>query len=246
MKTLIKNGHGEPSTGANLSDESSFGNGTIHELPVRGTKAKTNSILRAAAQVFAEQGYQAATMDTIAENAGVAKGTVYLYFPSKHELFFRVCDGYIAAIERIWTPAFEPTSPTAASQIQQNVHALLALTTETRDLLPLILEFWSTSASPHRHSRVAASFRRAYAKFRRLIADQIRKGQQNGEFERRADASQVAAMLLGALDGTLLQALFDPGLDPVSTGDRLATILLQSLASPEKAEGKLQPEDSVE
>jgi hypothetical protein len=55
-------------------------------------------------------------------------------------------------------------------------------------------------------------------KFRRLIADQIRKGLQEGEFNRSADASQVAAMLLGALDGTFLQAWLDPGLDPVSIG----------------------------
>src|SRR5882757_3259012 len=153
MKTQIKNGHGEPSTVANLNDESSFGNGTMHGLPVRGTKAKTNSILRAAARVFAERGYQAATIDDIAEYAGIAKGTVYLYFRSKHELFFRVCDDYIAAIERIGEQALERTFPTAASQIQHSIYTLLALSTETRDLFPLILEFWSASASPHRHAR---------------------------------------------------------------------------------------------
>jgi len=44
----------------------------------------------------------------------------------------------------------------------------------TRDLFPLILELWSASASPHRPARVAASFRHANSKFRRLIAYQIR------------------------------------------------------------------------
>jgi hypothetical protein len=106
------------------------------------------------------------------------------------------------------------------------------MSTETRDLFPLILEFWLTSASPHRHARVAASFRRAHSKFRRLIADQIRKGQQEGEFNRSTDASQVAAMLLGALNGTFLQAWLDPGLDPVSIGDQFVTILLHGLAAP--------------
>ena len=248
MKTHSKNGDrpGESSSVANLDDESCFGSGTMHERTVMGTKAKTSTILRAAAHIFAEHGYQAASMDAIAECAGIAKGTVYLYFRNKYELFFGVCDDYIAAIERIRTQVYGCTAPTAASQIRQSIHTLLALRNDTSDLFPLILEFWSVSASPHRHARVAASLRLAYSKFRRSIADQIRKGQREGEFDCRADASQVAAMLLGALDGTCLQGWFDPGLDPVSIGDQLVTILLRSLAVPERVEGTFHPEDGVE
>jgi AcrR family transcriptional regulator len=146
-----------------LDDESCFRNGNVHELAVLGTKAKTSTILRAAAQVFAEQGYQAAPMDAIAEYAGIAKGTIYLYFRSEHELFFRVCDDYIAAIERTGKQAIERSSMSAASQIQQSIHTLLVMSTETRDLFPLILEFWPASASPHRHTQVATSFGRAYS-----------------------------------------------------------------------------------
>ena len=53
-------------------------------------------------------------------------------------------------------------------------------------------------------------------------------------------------MLLGALDGTYLQGWFDPGLDPVSIGDQLVTILLRSLEAPERVEGRFHPEDGVE
>jgi AcrR family transcriptional regulator len=221
MKTEIKDDHRR----GELGSVTDFG-------------TKTSAILRAAAQVFAERGYQAATVDAIAEYAGIAKGTVYLYFRSKQELFLRVCDDYIAAIERIGKQAIERSSTTAAAQIQQSIHTLLAMSAETRDLFPLILEFWSASASPHRHARVAASFRGAYSKFRRLIADEIRKGQQAGEFDRSADASQVAAMLVGALDGTFLQAWFDPSLDPVCIGDQFVTILLHSLAAPKETKGQ--------
>jgi hypothetical protein len=50
--------------------------GSVTDLnanPVSGTKAKTSTILRAAAQVFAERGYQAATIDAVAEHAGIAR-----------------------------------------------------------------------------------------------------------------------------------------------------------------------------
>src|SRR5262252_5118855 len=45
------------------------------------------AITEAARTVFAAKGFNNATMDDIAEAAGVAKGTVYLYFPSKREIF---------------------------------------------------------------------------------------------------------------------------------------------------------------
>jgi AcrR family transcriptional regulator len=48
---------------------------------------RTSEILAAARQVFARYGYNAARVDEIADAAGVAKGTIYLYFPSKREIF---------------------------------------------------------------------------------------------------------------------------------------------------------------
>ena len=44
-------------------------------------------ILEAALDVFGEKGLAAARLDDIAKRAGVAKGTIYLYFPNKDELF---------------------------------------------------------------------------------------------------------------------------------------------------------------
>jgi AcrR family transcriptional regulator len=44
-------------------------------------------ILEAARRVFSEKGFEQASVDDIAHAAGVAKGTVYLYYPSKRELY---------------------------------------------------------------------------------------------------------------------------------------------------------------
>jgi len=48
--------------------------------------SKREAILNAALEVFSEKGYHPATIDEIAERAGVGKGTVYSYFRSKSEL----------------------------------------------------------------------------------------------------------------------------------------------------------------
>ena len=51
---------------------------------------KQRLILRAAVEVFCEQGFEAASMQTIAGRAGVAKGTLYLYYQSKGDLIEQV------------------------------------------------------------------------------------------------------------------------------------------------------------
>jgi len=53
----------------------------------RRKQARPGEILDAAMQVFAEKGYAAARMEDIAARAGVTKGTIYLYFASKEEVF---------------------------------------------------------------------------------------------------------------------------------------------------------------
>jgi AcrR family transcriptional regulator len=50
-------------------------------------KEKYNAIIEAAKNEFVSKGFEAARIDEIAKKAGVAKGTVYLYFPNKEALF---------------------------------------------------------------------------------------------------------------------------------------------------------------
>src|SRR6058998_2187979 len=52
------------------------------------TEFRTAGILEAARKVFARKGFHDATVDDIAIAAGVAKGTLYLYYQSKRELYF--------------------------------------------------------------------------------------------------------------------------------------------------------------
>jgi AcrR family transcriptional regulator len=53
----------------------------------RRKDARPTELIEAALACFAERGFAATRLDDIAAKAGVSKGTVYLYFPSKEELF---------------------------------------------------------------------------------------------------------------------------------------------------------------
>src|ERR1043166_2791823 len=52
------------------------------------TEFRTSGILEAARKIFAKKGFSDATVDDIAAAAGVAKGTVYLYYESKRDIYF--------------------------------------------------------------------------------------------------------------------------------------------------------------
>jgi AcrR family transcriptional regulator len=59
------------------------------------TARRQEQILKAAMEVFSRKGYAAATIPEIARLAGVAAGTIYIYYPSKRELFVAVIKDFV-------------------------------------------------------------------------------------------------------------------------------------------------------
>lgn len=59
----------------------------VHEKESAPAGRKMDIVIRAAWQLFLEQGFSATSMDAIAKAAGVSKATLYAYFPSKEALF---------------------------------------------------------------------------------------------------------------------------------------------------------------
>jgi AcrR family transcriptional regulator len=55
---------------------------------------KRQQILEGANRVFSQMGFDAASMNDITREAGVSKGTIYVYFDSKEELFLELCIHY--------------------------------------------------------------------------------------------------------------------------------------------------------
>ncbi|MEP6915595.1 MAG: helix-turn-helix domain-containing protein, partial [Acidobacteriota bacterium] len=51
------------------------------------TAYRRSALIQAAVRVFGGSGFEGATMDGIAREAGVAKGTIYLYYPSKQSIY---------------------------------------------------------------------------------------------------------------------------------------------------------------
>jgi AcrR family transcriptional regulator len=77
---------------------------------------RQDNILKAALDVFSEHGFAATRLDDVARRAGLAKGTLYLYFPDKEALFERMLQSVVApALARLAALAADETVPPAAA-----------------------------------------------------------------------------------------------------------------------------------
>jgi AcrR family transcriptional regulator len=78
----------------------------IRESKKRRTR---EAIMAAAMRLFAEDGYERTSMEMLAREAGIGKGTIYGYFPTKDSIFLAYCEEEIdfafAALERLSDPA---------------------------------------------------------------------------------------------------------------------------------------------
>ena len=77
----------------------------------KSTGERRDQILRAAGEIFTRKGFEASTIPEIAKLAGVAAGTIYLYYPSKRDLFIaKVLHQAFVAVDEKGTEAAAATS----------------------------------------------------------------------------------------------------------------------------------------
>ncbi|HOO28102.1 MAG TPA: helix-turn-helix domain-containing protein, partial [Lachnospiraceae bacterium] len=90
------------------------------QLSKKNTRSKRKCILDGAVQVFTKAGFDAASMDKIAETAGVSKITIYKYFQNKETLFLAVVTEYLKENE-----AHKPVSYSPSQTIESQLHAFI-------------------------------------------------------------------------------------------------------------------------
>jgi AcrR family transcriptional regulator len=164
--------------------------------------ATRESIVRAALDQLAEGGYASASVQAVAQRAGVATGTVYRHFPSKSDLFaevFRRASARELAVMAD-TAAHEELPARERIAIGAETFARRALAEPTR-AYALLAEPVDPAVEAER-----LTFRRAY---RDLFANTIEQGVETGELPPQ-DAQTVAAALVGALGEALVGPL-SPG-----------------------------------
>jgi AcrR family transcriptional regulator len=195
----------------------------------RPTRAQTRArLLQAAGEVFAERGYDRASLDDVAAAAGLTKGAVYSSFSSKDELFYALMAeriderlGLVAeAVDRQSTP--EAMTADAGS-------GLLGLISSQADWHLLFIEFWARAVRDPGLRKEFARHRRAA---REVIARFLEQQATEAGVDLPAPADQLAIAVLALSNGIAIEHLADPdNIDP-STFGVILSLLLQGLGAP--------------
>ena len=155
---------------------------------------KREAILRAAITVFAHNGYFNAKVADIAREAGVADGTVYLYFKSKEEILHSIFD---RSVDEALTAARAQIEAIADARERLRRIAFLHLERLGADRdLAVVFQVELRGSTKFMEEFSAAGF----AEYLELIRSTFEEGQRAGVFRRDLNAKVVAKFLFGALD----------------------------------------------
>ncbi len=191
-------------------------------------QAKLQAILDAALDVFAEKGFANARLDDVAARAGVAKGTIYLYFASKEALFEALIRSEIAApIETIEEKVLALDLPAEATL--RMLFAFLrqeVLGTRRKEIVRLIL------SEAGRFPEIAAVYHReVVGRGMRLLRRVAERAIERGEFRSdelaRFPQLAVAPGILALIWTSLFQHL-EP-LDVEGLFEAHLTLLMRAL-----------------
>jgi AcrR family transcriptional regulator len=100
---------------------------------------RRQAIVAAATRLFAEVGYAQCEMDRVATDLGVAKGTLYLYFPSKEELFYACVDSGMKELQEAVQQATADLTD-RLDRIRRGIYAYLKFFDEHPDLIELFIQ----------------------------------------------------------------------------------------------------------
>jgi TetR/AcrR family transcriptional regulator, fatty acid metabolism regulator protein len=163
-------------------------------MPRRRSDDKRHRILQAATRVFARKGYFGARVSEIAERAGVADGTIYLYFKSKEDILVALFDEVMA--EHLERGRGELSSIRgAAARLQAIAEHHLQLFGDNPDLAVVFQV--ELRQSTKFLERFTASWLQDYFA---LISSVIEEGQREGSLRADLPRKVVTKAFFGALD----------------------------------------------
>ena len=187
---------------------------------------KYHLILEAAVKVFARQGFYQSTVAQIAKEAGVADGTIYLYFKNKNDIlvqFFsyrtkQVFDRFRAEVKK---------ADNSLDKLRNLIRRHLTEFQRDRNMAVVY------QVETHQNSRLAESQIREMSKmYQDLVLEIVELGQQDGTIRKDLYVSLVKRFILGAVDEVINTWLHsEKEYDLVSMADPLVDLFIRGIGT---------------
>jgi len=172
---------------------------------------RKHDILSAAISTFSEFGYYGATMDEIANRAGVTKGALYWHYSNKRDLFIAVFEYAFAEID-IVTEEIIRGEGTVWSRLEVGVAAYLEYYQNNPDLISL-LRTMIFEGKDVADTDLIDLIKESYSRNLVVLEEVLREGVARGEFRDNLDINGLAKIISGMFDGVMFQSLLFEGYD---------------------------------
>lgn len=188
--------------------------------------ARRQEILVAALQAFTSKGYDKTSMADIVQVSGLSKGTLYWYFDNKQALFVAliemIFDGFVTTLDEV-IAAMDTQHP--EDLIRHIFTRSIEVVHTQPEMTMLTVDFF---VQAWQQPEVRSQLTMFYTNYINTVTHIVARGIEIGTF-REVDGEDVAATIIGVLDGMALQAmLFD---DPDQTiREQRVTKLMNSAA----------------
>lgn len=165
-------------------------------------KQRHEAIIDAAEKVFFSKGLENASMEMVAKEAGLGKGTLYLYFKSKNELYRAILYRAFVSLKKQFLEAINPQS-SGLDGIKAVLVVYLKFYYEQHDYFNAILYFQNDLFN----LKSMASDEKIYLgegiAIIELVIELIERGKQDGSIRQDLEASQTAYVFWGQTMGVL-------------------------------------------
>ena len=160
-------------------------------------QSKKEKVIKAAVKLFSEQGYHDTAVSEIADEAGVAKGTVYWYFDSKEQLFWGIILSELEFLNEQLKKELENEQQSSAEKIEAVIRLYLKFFKNGKETAKMIQES-SVNPGEYFYNEMYQLRNEAVS----YLAEIIKTGQKQGEFKEDIDCEEVANFILGSIFGS--------------------------------------------
>lgn len=151
-------------------------------------------ILEAGEKLFAKKGFYPTTMEEVARAAGLAKGTIYLHFDDKRDLFFSIIEKKLdILLEKIENEMRKDKLPSQRIKLAIGIH--LRFLEENRDFFK-IMQALPESLKQEMERRLKGRVIEKQSHYVEILDQLIQKGIRNREIK-SLDARKLAVILVG-------------------------------------------------
>ncbi|MGD1224115.1 TetR/AcrR family transcriptional regulator [Streptomyces krungchingensis] len=191
-------------------------------------EARRAQILAAARRCFLRDGFHSTSMQDLFAESGLSAGAVYRHFASKEEMITAIAEENMREVVAMVHGVATDRSSSSVGAMMADVFEMVKTKTVEQNVAGLAVLAWSESL---RNPALARQFNDLLARMRSDLAEVVREHQDDGAFPREATAEAIAATLMCALPGYLLQLAIGGSKDVEGVPDALRALWPDTAAS---------------